>query len=87
MLRGVQASLGPASARLNSSVANSLLQPAFVNAIAGLPLILQPFTNLRAFASAAASTQHLRDFAIIGERTYMCTGAQPKLFYQSCHMP
>ena len=35
--------------------------------VAGLPLLLQPFTNLRAFSSAASGTEHLRDFAIIGE--------------------
>ena len=35
--------------------------------VAGLPLLLQPFTNLRAFSSAASGTGHLRDFAIIGE--------------------
>ncbi len=52
--------------------------------VAGLPLLLQPFTNLRAFSSAASGTEHLRDFAIIGEayaaRSHagICTSGLPQ---------
>lgn len=43
------------------------LQSVTSSCVAGLPLLLQPFTSLRGFSSAAPSTQHLRDFAIIGD--------------------
>lgn len=66
MLRGLHASLGTLPCR-TSSLAGTALQAAYADTVAGLPLLLQPFTSLRTFASAATSTQHLRDFAIIGE--------------------
>ena len=54
------------SSLLQHSIAGRLLQPAACTGLAGLPVFLQPFISLRSFSAESNNTNHLRDFAIIG---------------------
>ena len=57
------------STLLQHSIAGRLLQPAACIGLASLPVFLQPFTSLRSFSAESSNTNHLRDFAIIGNDT------------------